>query len=203
MTEQAAFSLALYFRIAERITLTMIIILLCFVVMIAFWRSIQRIEIQLSKEKLGAAGSVVLSTPVFMLLALVGYSYVSLSNPVAIDLGERKLVGVTHGASSTRSRDAPTGQAAADNTAFERQRATNAIRSVNCAVGDISKRTTQIQDDIAEVKLHLMKSVWMAQWGNYASFSDYVLGRSTAPPNREAQTIFEAEHSVCDSLSSS
>jgi hypothetical protein len=71
------------FRIGERITLTIVVLLVALVVMVGFWRTVQRVKVD-DGGKLGVAGSVVLSTPVFVLMTIVGYAWVSLAHPISI-----------------------------------------------------------------------------------------------------------------------
>lgn len=196
MTAQDALTLALLFRIGERVALSVIIVVLSCVVMIAFWRSVQRVDFQVSREKLGAAGSIVLSTPVFLLLALVGYTYVSLSNPIAVDFErKRAFTGI---ASDSGASDAVE---EVDNTDFERQRAVDEVRSLNCLAGGVAKPSARVQDDFAAVKLRLLKPVWSDAWGVYEDFADSALGRSTEDPNPKALEIFEEGHDICETLS--
>lgn len=210
MTQQDALTTALLFRIGERLTLTVIIVVLSCVVMIAFWRSIQRVDFQASRDKVGVAGSIVLSTPVFLILALVGYTYVSLSNPITIDLGKEETL--TPGPAVSNSRGAGfTGITSngglseavepTDNTDFERQRAVDEVRSLNCLAGPVARPSARVQDDFAAVKLRLLKPVWSDDWGAYDAFADSVLGRSVKDPNPKALEIFEGKHDICEGLS--
>ena len=68
------------FRIGERITLTIVVLLVALVVMVGFWRTVQRVKVD-DGGKLGVAASFVLSTPVFVLMTIVGYAWVSLAHP--------------------------------------------------------------------------------------------------------------------------
>lgn len=196
MTPQEAFTLTLLFRIGERVALSVIIVVLSCVVMIAFWRSIQRVDFQVSREKLGAAGSIVFSTPVFLLLALVGYTYVSLANPIAVDFKNQSVTGMTS------DREPPGSVGGVDNTDFERQRAINEVRSLNCLVtGGGATLSARVEDDIDAIKLRLLEPVWLDDWGAYGAFADYALHRSTKAPNAAALIIFEGRHRVCEDLS--
>lgn len=71
------------FRIAERLGLSLIVLLVALVVMVGFWRSVQKLDVS-DGGKLGVAGSFALSTPVFVLLAIIGYAWVSLSFPIQV-----------------------------------------------------------------------------------------------------------------------
>jgi hypothetical protein len=74
----------LYFRMAERLTLTTVIVLIALVVMVGFWRTVQKIDLT-EGGKLGIAGSFAFSTPVFVLLTIVGYTWVSLTNQITLE----------------------------------------------------------------------------------------------------------------------
>ena len=69
------------FRIDERITLSALILIIAIIVMIAFRRSVQKIDSRITKENIGTGGSVLLGTPIFVLLTPVGYAFVSLVEP--------------------------------------------------------------------------------------------------------------------------
>lgn len=72
------------FRMLERLTLTAVILGVSLVVMVGFWRTVTRVDLS-DGGKLGVAGSVTLATPVFVLLGIVGYAWVSLSNPLKVE----------------------------------------------------------------------------------------------------------------------
>lgn len=198
------------FRIGERLTLSVIIVIVSLVVMIGFWRSIQKIDFQMSREKIGAGGSIILGTPIFVLLALVGYAFVSLSNPISISAaptssefdGKRPSQGAAvmpspasgfTGISS--NHDATTG--AADNTEFERRRAVETVMSLNCLARDAGEASARVQDDLAAVKLRLLEPVWSEEWGNFEAFAASALGRSTEAPHPRALAVFQEIHRIC------
>ena len=172
--------------------------------MISFWRSIQRIDFQVSREKIGAAGSVILGTPVFMLLALVGYAYVSLSNPINVEVERtparvstrenfagsqvRKFVGMTG------PGEGPSRSSATD---LDRLRATESVMSLNCLARSVDGLSPRVQDDLAEVKLKLLTPVWSEAWGNISVFSDWVRGRSQEDPDPQAKAVFSKMHEIC------
>jgi hypothetical protein len=77
-------STAFAFRIGERIALTVIVILVALVVTAGFWRSIQKVDFSLAKAGTSGGGTFVLATPVFALLALIGFAWVSFAHPISV-----------------------------------------------------------------------------------------------------------------------
>ena len=205
----ATWGLAL--RVVERVVISLVVILVCLVVTVGFWRSIQRVDFQLSREKLSGAANVVLATPIFALLALIGFAWVSFSNPVAISVPrpatalaapaltgapaaeQVAAVGGVEFIGAVPGRRAP---APADG--FERRRAEEMVKSLNClaraAGGAVSPREV---DALAEARLTALRPVWAEEWGDFGAFRDWALGRSTGAPDPEAKAIFAAAHPEC------
>ena len=77
-------STAFAFRIGERIALSIVVILVALVVTAGFWRSIQKVDFTLSKAGTSGGGTFVLATPVFALLALIGFAWVSFAHPITV-----------------------------------------------------------------------------------------------------------------------
>jgi len=111
------------FRIGKRITLSALILNIAIIMMIAFWRSVQKIDFRTTKENIGTGGSVLLGTPIFVFLTLVGYSFVSLSNPITVKTPTEEVTG--------SSRAIPAGGGKVDNAAFDRNNALEKVRSLN------------------------------------------------------------------------
>jgi hypothetical protein len=194
-----------WFRIGERIALSLIVVTLSIIVMVAFWRSIQKVDFQASRDKIGAGGSIILATPVFVLLALIGFAFVSLSNPISVSVGEsrkdvaavgssgsgvRKFVGMTSDNSSGRAMTA-------NNIEFKRLRAAEKVMSLNCLLREAGKTSARVSDDVAAVKLGLLKPVWSKEWGNFEAFDAWALGRSREDPDSEARAVFDKVHETC------
>ncbi|MEP3328985.1 hypothetical protein [Sedimentitalea sp.] len=187
------------FRMFERMTLTATVIVVALILMIGFWRSVQKIDLA-QGGSLGIAGSFVFSTPVFALLVIVGYAYVSLSHPIKVDAspqtgaptelaqssgGQTQFLGAAGGAGA---ETAPVGY---DLATVHRR-----VRSLNCLLQDQAV-SPRLQDDMADIKLALMNSVWSADWGDPETFADWATGRSTASPNAIARAVFEERHQLC------
>lgn len=186
------------FRIGERLTLTLVVLVVSAIVMVGFWRTVQRIDLT-EGGKLGVAGSFAFSTPVFVLLTIVGYAYVSLSAPINVTQGgnaaQTDLAGTPSssfiGASPTAMSAPPSADPDYDSALAERK-----IRSLNCMARGRELSPRQ-QDDLALVKLDLMAPIWAADWGDPDSFRAWAAGIDPAAPNSSAQRVFESEHPLC------
>jgi hypothetical protein len=192
--------LIVLFRIAERLTLTLVVLIVAAIVMIGFWRTVQRVDLT-EGGKLGVAGSFAFSTPVFVLLTIVGYAYVSLSAPItvtpaaagqAMQLAGGSAPGfigvmpVPPGADTAPDGDPDHARAVADRK----------IRSLNC-LAQGREMTARQEDDLALVKLGLMAPVWAADWGAQDAFRAWATGIDPADPNPQARATFNAVHPVC------
>lgn len=184
------------FRIGERLTLTLVVLIVATVVMVGFWRTVQQVNLT-DGGKLGVAGSFAFSTPVFVLLSIVGYAYVSLSHPITVQpggLSGEAVAGTPQPGGfigATPMAAVPVGDQGHARVVAERK-----IRSLNCLVreGVLSAR---MEDDLALVKLDLMAPVWDESWGSADSFRDWATGLSEAAPDPEARAAFDALHVAC------
>ena len=79
-------------RLIERFTLTAIVLVIALVVLVAFWRTVHRIEFSVMKEKMGVAGATLIATPVLVLLALMGFTRVVLTNPIKLEASGSKPI---------------------------------------------------------------------------------------------------------------
>lgn len=73
-------------RTAERVILTLLVITISIVIIVAFWRSVQSIQFNLSHSGADFKGNIFLIMPAFILFALIGFTYVVLSFPVTTNL---------------------------------------------------------------------------------------------------------------------
>ncbi|WP_425092802.1 hypothetical protein [Tropicimonas sp. S265A] len=188
------------FRMGERLTLTVIVILVALIVMVGFWRTVQKVEITEGKA-LGLAGSFMFSTPVLVLLAIVGYAWVSLSNPIT-------LATTTATAETDDTRQASGGVVtsefigmgatrAVDTTPYDLTIAQRRVRSLNClasAAGELTQRQT---DDLADTKLVLMGQVWSEDWGDSEAFAIWARDPSGPAPSATAANFFNESHVIC------
>lgn len=195
------------FRLLERLVLTCIVILVALVVLVGFWRSVQKIDLT-GAGKLGIAGSFALSTPVFALIAVIGYAYVSLAHPISVQFGdgqpgarpEATEVASTAGTQAFLGGvpSGPGGIGSGDSAAnaYDRQIVARQIRSLNCLGAD-AQMSPRVADDLADVKLRLMREVWDPAWGEGAAFSDWARGVTRSQPSAAALQIFDAVQVQC------
>ncbi len=189
------------FRIAERLTLTAVVILVALVVMIGFWRTIQKINIS-QNEHFGLAGSVAFSTPVFVLLAIIGYAWVSLEHPIQVgqvtpdEASIQATAGQEAATLTTGNFVGSSRTATGTNTGYDAAITQRRLRSVNCALRgkDLGQRTS---DDIAEIKLTLIRDLWQDDWGDPVTFADWVRTGGTPAPNDLVLEVWEEVHPLC------
>ena len=207
-------TLVIALRVGERVVLSLVVVLVALVCMAGFWRSMQKLDFSLSRDKLSGSGSVVLATPVFALLALIAFAWVSFSNPISVagppaapgpqpsaaitapnvtgpslagpGLGGPSFIGAT-----------PTAQTPV--TDFDRNRTAEMIRALNCVASgaDAATRTPRNDDALDLIRLELMEGVWSPDWGDPADFRATTLGLSAAPANPAALAFFGDVHPLC------
>lgn len=190
------------FRIAERLTLTLIVLLVAFVVMVGFWRSVQKLDVT-DGGKLGVAGSFALSTPVFVLLAIIGYAWVSLSFPIevagpaavpgaVVEASAQRFVGIGTGAgpAAGAARSAPA------DPGYALGQAQRLVRAINCAARRAAP-DERLDTDLTRARLALLAPVWPPVWGDPDAFADAVLGISGLEPNPLALEQFDRVDSTC------
>ncbi len=190
------------FRIGERLTLTAVVLVIAIVVMVGFWRSVQKLDVEYT-GKLG--GSFVFTTPVFVLLAIIGYSWVSLEHPIEVGPAG---AGAAPGQSSDPAKvaassvagkfvgSAPIPDPTASDPDYDLIQAELKVRSLNC-LAEGKSLSPQVEDDLAAAKLMLLAPVWPAEWGDFVAFSDWAMGRSAAAPDADARAAYERLHVAC------
>ena len=191
------------FRIGERITLTIVVLLVALVVMVGFWRTVQRVKVD-DGGKLGVAASFVLSTPVFVLMTIVGYAWVSLAHPISIGTPSAAVQDArvdTVFAANKPGVGSFTGSASFDapklvDPAHARHNATEQIRTLNC-LGAGQELSDEQVDHLMLVKFALMVPVWSEEWGERQDFERWVRGEVLSEPNSSAREMFDAERSEC------
>jgi hypothetical protein len=192
-------STAFAFRIGERIALTVIVILVALVVTAGFWRSIQKVDFSLAKAGTSGGGTLVLATPVFALLALIGFAWVSFAHPISVAVpataSERSAEAAQVAGTVTMAGALPAPQGDME---FARNTVRMRILSLNCLAqraGDgVAERET---DALGAVKATLMRSVWDADWGEPAALEAWATGLSPTAPNDAARDFFDAVHPLC------
>lgn len=181
----------IYLRMLERFVMTAVVIIVAAVVMIGFWKSIQKIDLKGSPEGFGLAGSFVLSTPVFALVALITYAAISLQNPISVQSGEITALMAVAGADARGRRSGVT------DVEFARSEATRQIETLNC-IARARTTTNRLEDDAIAIKLALIAPVWDESWGSFEAFSQSVRGFSSDPRNAQALAIFDREYDLCE-----
>lgn len=188
------------FRIAERLTLTAVILLVALVVMVGFWKTVQKLDVA-DGGKLGVAGSFVFSTPVFVLLAIIGYAWVSLEHPIRVGGADGTVAGeevAAAGGAGGFVGSAPVlATAPDDDPAHALGVAVNRVRSLNCLAAAGPAPSPRVEDDLAAVKLALLRPHWQAEWGDYDAFAAWATARSTAAPDAEALAVWQGAHALC------
>jgi hypothetical protein len=183
------------FRIAERLTLTLVVLLVALVVMIGFWRTVQKIDLA-EGARLGLGGSFVFSTPVFVLLAIIGYAWVSLEHPITVapraGSGGTEVAQVEGGSFIGAAPVA----GAPESDGYDLATVQRRLRSLNC-LAETQALSARTEDDLAQVKLGLMAAVWQPDWGSQEAFADWALGIGSAPPEGAAQAVYDGLHVAC------
>jgi hypothetical protein len=196
-------STAFAFRIGERIALTVVVILVALVVTAGFWRSIQKVDFTLSKAGASGGGTLVLATPVFALLALIGLAWVSFAHPITVSVPaavpvlvpERPAEPAQIAGTVTMAGAVPAAQGDAE---FARNTVRMRLLSLNCLAQQAGERLSERDADaLGAVKAALMRSVWDAEWGDPAAFEAWATGLSPAVPNDAARGFFVAVHPLC------
>ena len=96
------FPIAWVFRLIERSILSLVVISLAIVVVVAFWKSVQKVDASSSTGGISFGFNMLIATPVFVLLILVGYAYVVMSFPLETDFSSE--FDVKNGPSPNESR---------------------------------------------------------------------------------------------------
>ncbi len=194
------------FRMSERLLLTGIVIVVALVVLIGFWKTVQRVTLK-DGGPLGVAGSVALSTPVFALLAIILYAWVSLSHPISYNAAAPAAeagvaqVAAPEGNDSVQFTGAVSSQthvvAPAEISNYARQRTRQQIWTLNCLAASTTVRPSA-QTDLTEIKLKLMQEVWHSDWGNLPKFENWARNPTEdadLPP--ELLEFFDGKHTGC------
>ena len=194
------------FRMSERLLLTAIVIVVALVVLVGFWKTVQRVTLK-DGGSLGITGSVALSTPVFALLAVILYAWVSLSHPISYSAPppaseavsgqtaalEATAPGQFTGAVNTQTHDI----AAAEVSSYARQRVRHQIWTLNCLAASTTVRPPA-QSELTEIKLKLMREVWDSNWGAVLQFENWARNPNLGTnPTPEAIEFFDGKHTGC------
>ncbi|WP_299852508.1 hypothetical protein [uncultured Roseovarius sp.] len=194
------------FRMSERLLLTGIVIVVALVVLVGFWKTVQRVTLK-DGGPLGVAGSVALSTPVFALLAIILYAWVSLSHPISFNAAKSApepggaQVAALGGDTTEQFTGAVNTQTHAvapeDVSNYARQRTRHQIWTLNC-LADSTVVRAPAQTDLTDIKLRLMQDVWHSDWDNPLKFENWARNPSEgSKPPPEALEFFDGRHTGC------
>ncbi|NDW02022.1 hypothetical protein [Salipiger sp. PrR002] len=193
----------LYFRMAERLALTAVIVLVALVVMIGFWRTVQKFNLT-DGGKLGIAGSFAFSTPVFVLLTIVGYAWVSLTNEITVDAesGKTTLMGDTPEVVVDQNIQAllrAAGNGAEDARPADREndlaKLEEKLWAINCAARG-RDLPPPVAASLVTVKLALIAPFWDNAWGDFAGFETWARS-GTGKPSEPPRALFAGVDPRC------
>jgi hypothetical protein len=72
------------------------------------------------------------------------------------------------------------------------------IRHLNCVTSTPGAyRAPQTEESILQIKLSLMETIWLEEWGSFAEFWNWAAKISLDDPNPFAKAIFDEVHSLC------
>jgi hypothetical protein len=160
-------------RIIERFALTGIILAIAFAVLIAFWRTVHRIDFSVTREKVGVAGATLIATPVLVLLTLIGFTWVVLTNPISIETETRvsRSPNQTGADPLTKPDDASVAPETTRRSKYvgivplEKNVAT-ALFNFNCALARVPNLTSAETDAIKLLKADELYWHWPSKWGD-------------------------------------
>lgn len=199
------------FRMSERLLLTGMVIVVALVVLVGFWKTVQRVSIK-DSGPVGLAGSMALSTPVFALLAIILYAWVSLSHPIAFTPASETPATSTQAPDPMRVADTASADpaqftgaantqtqaiAAQEVSSYARQRIRQQVWTLNCLAASTTVRPPA-ESDLSDIKLALMGSVWSPDWGNQTQFEFWArTPNSGIEPTASALEFFNGKHTGC------
>ncbi len=193
----------IYFRLAERAVMTTVVIMIAVTVMVAFWRSVQKMDFSGVKAAPDLKVSLLLNTPVFVMLALMGYAYVVLNAKISVDQ-ENGFMGMSSGEENPRStpRDGDQVSNAVDNSALERNERLIALEGLNCLAANDEPLTEDLQDALVEAKLLLLQPVWSPDWQPYDAFAARMRLAEFSDADSDTLAMFNRRSFECPGSSS-
>jgi hypothetical protein len=161
-----------YLRIIERFVITGLVLAVAVIVLIAFWRTVHRIDFNVAKEKVGVAGTTLVATPVLVLLILVGFAWVVLTNNISLEIGTQKPAPTTSEQSDRQPKPAAESVAIPKSVIVEERY--NGVNSVgenvaeflpdyNCAFAHVQNLTPEQERAIRLMKADVLLSHWPAK----------------------------------------
>jgi hypothetical protein len=192
-------------RLTERFAMSLVIVTIAVIAMFAFWRSVQRVEFNLAQDKIGRSANIALATPLFVLLVLVGYAYVSFSHPVTVTVPEHRANqdAAASQDSTGSSTIAFTGvgnlspSALPEDATLRLAEARNHLRTLNCIADGASPVDDRGRNAIDAAKAALIIRYWQQDWGKAAEFEEWALSGRGPTPHAEVLALYTGTHDPC------
>ena len=181
-------------RLIERFVLTGLVLIIAIVVMVSFWRTLQKVDFKVSRDDIGASGTVVLATPVFMVLFLGGFAGIVLSYPINVNVT---------GLSEEVSEETEANAGASRQVALIGMSPSASITDVTALISDINcaeaagEFSPALSDALRDLKLAQMQVVWQPDWGDSAAFRQWVMGSDVVLPDARASQVFFQRNLPC------
>lgn len=172
---------------------------------LGFWRSLQKIDFQFTHERLSGGANIVLATPLFALLALIGFAWISYSHPISVTVGGAPGAdgdAVAGQVTMIGASPVPAPSSAAPLPATGWAEARALLRSLNCLAVAAEAEGLAIPPregiTLAALRLALMEPHWAEAWGDRAAFRAWVeAGAAGPPPNAEAAAAYSEAYAAC------
>jgi hypothetical protein len=192
-------------RLTERFAMSLVIVTIAVIAMFAFWRSVQRVEFNLAQDKIGRSANIALATPLFVLLVLVGYAFVSFSHPVTVTVPERRTnqdTAASQGATG-RSAIAFTGfgnlppSASPEDAKLRLAETRGYLRTLNCIANGATPIDDRGRNAIDAAKAALIIRYWQQDWGDATEFEEWALSGRGPTPREEVLDLYMGAHDPC------
>lgn len=72
-------------------TISLVIVLVALLLTVAMWKQVQKLDLAILREEGEFRTNVTFAMPVFLLLAIILFAYVSFSHPVSINFGQQNV----------------------------------------------------------------------------------------------------------------
>lgn len=123
-------------RMVERATLSIAIVLMALLLTIILWKKIQSIDFSIAREEGQISTSVTFAMPVFLLLTLILFAYISFSHPISVTRENSELAGAMHengevGSSRPSSKFVTVGFTPSEDERLDASMALNALTKVS------------------------------------------------------------------------
>ncbi|MEH2484887.1 hypothetical protein [Bradyrhizobium sp. AZCC 2230] len=200
MTSTSEFSHAIfYLRLIERFVITGLVLAVAVIVLIAFWRTVHRIDFNVEKEKVGVAGTTLIATPVLVLLILVGFAWVVLTNGISLEIATQNPAPTTPEQPDRQPKQPPeSGALSKPVVVVEKYNGSNStgenvaelLPSFNCAFAHVQNPTPEQERAIRLVKAEALLAHWPAPWtAEKETFRKWAIGDPGATANGQSGAV--------------